>query len=136
MRPRPQAQHETSEGNPCPEASRRVLLHVLIMPVPVAVVREVAHTVVRVVDVIAVLLRIVAATMSMLVVGMVLGLRVPDDVVDDTFVPVIFGGDVLERLRLLPHLRRDLRTHRMLLPTVDATRLPWDAGSKRSSAVA
>src|SRR3954452_18508555 len=118
MKPRPQAQDETSEGNPCPEASRRVLLHVLVMPVPVAVVREVAHTAVRVVDVIAVLLRIVAATMSMLVVVMFLGVLVPDDVFADTFVWLISGGDVLERLGRLPHERSDLRTHRMLLPTV------------------
>jgi hypothetical protein len=83
-----------------------------------AVVREVADAIVCVVDVILVLLGVVTATRTVFVVAVILGLGVADDVVDDTFVPLILGRDVLERLRLLPHLRRDLRTHRVLLPTV------------------
>jgi hypothetical protein len=83
-----------------------------------AVVREVADAIVCVVDVILVLLGVVTAARTVFVVAVILGLGVADDVVDDTFVPLILGRDVLERLRFLPHLRRDLRTHRVLLPTV------------------
>src|SRR5689334_1136591 len=61
---------------------------------------------------------VVAATRSVLVVVVVVRFGVADDVVDDAFVRLFLGGDVLERLGLLPHLRRDLGTHHMLLPTV------------------
>ena len=99
-------------------------LAVLGVPVPVAIVGEVADAVVCVVDVIAVLLRVMAAAGSVLVLAVILGLGVADDIVDHTFVPIILGGHILERLRLLPHLWRDLRTHRLLLAKADATSVP------------
>jgi len=83
------------------------------VPVPVVVVGEVPHAVMCVVDVIAVLLRVMTATGSVLVVAVILGLRVADDIVDHTFVPFALGRHVLERRGLLPHLWRDLRTHRL-----------------------
>jgi hypothetical protein len=89
----------------------------------VAVVREVTLAAVHVVDVIAVMFRIMAALWSVLVVAVIRGLGMANDVIDDAFVPVVLIGDVLERLRFLPHLRRDLR-HRVLLPTIDAPRVP------------
>jgi hypothetical protein len=96
----------------------------LVMPVPVALVGEVALAVVGVVDMVAVLVGVVAALRPVLVIAVIIGLGVSQDVVDDTLVPIILGGDVFERFRLLPHLWRDLRTHRVLLPTTDATRVP------------
>jgi len=95
-----------------------------------ALVRKVPLAVVHVVDVVAVLLRLVAAIRSVLVPVVIHRFGVADDVVDDTFVALILGGDVLERLGLLPHLRRHLRTHHVLLPAVNATEVPWWGASQ------
>jgi hypothetical protein len=83
--------------------------------------REVALAVVHVINVVVVLLGVMAATRSVRVLAVIVDFGMADDVVDNAFVLLAFGGDIFERLGLLPHLRRDLRTHRALLPNGDIT---------------